>query len=61
MKLLINNLLVGQLTELLSQAEIQAFDNVVDSGNVAAINLALAGLQARYTDANGYEGKHDSR
>ena len=40
-----------------SEAEIQAFDNVVDSGNVAAINLALAGLQARYTDANGYEGK----
>ena len=49
--------LVGWAAQNFSEAEIQAFDNVVDSGNVAAINLALAGLQARYTDANGYEGK----
>jgi len=49
--------LVSWAAQNFSQAEIQAFDNVVDSGNVAAINLALAGLQARYTDANGYEGK----
>ena len=48
--------LVGWAAENFSQAEIQAFDNVVDSGNVDAINLALAGLKARYTDANGYEG-----
>ena len=49
--------LVGWAAQNFSETEIQAFDNVVDSGNVAAINLALAGLQARYTDANGYEGK----
>lgn len=49
--------LVGWAAQNFSEAEIQAFDNVIDSGNVAAINLALAGLQARYTDANGYEGK----
>ena len=49
--------LVGWAAQNFSEAEIQAFDNVVDSGNVDAINLALAGLQARYTDANGYEGK----
>jgi hypothetical protein len=49
--------LVGWAAQNFSEAEIQAFDNVVDSGNVSAINLALAGLQARYTDANGYEGK----
>jgi high-affinity Fe2+/Pb2+ permease len=48
--------LVGWAAENFSQAEIQAFDNVVDSGNIDAIRLALAGLQARYTDANGYEG-----
>jgi len=48
--------LVGWAAQNFSEAEIQAFDNVVDSGNVAAINLALAGLQARYTDAVGYEG-----
>jgi len=48
--------LVGWAAQNFSQAEIQAFDNVVDSGNVDAINLALAGLKARYTDAVGYEG-----
>ena len=48
--------LVGWAAQNFSQSEIQAFDNVVDSGNVDAINLALAGLKARYTDANGYEG-----
>ena len=49
--------LVGWAAQNFTPSEIQAFDNVVDSGNVDAINLALAGLQARYTDANGYEGK----
>ena len=48
--------LVGWAAQNFSEAEIQAFDNVIDSGNVDAINLALAGLKARYTDANGYEG-----
>jgi hypothetical protein len=48
--------LVGWAAQNFSQSEIQAFDSVVDSGNVDAINLALAGLKARYTDANGYEG-----
>jgi len=48
--------LVTWAAQNFSQSEIQAFDNVVDSGNVDAINLALAGLKARYTDANGYEG-----
>jgi len=49
--------LVGWAAQNFSEAEIQAFDNVVDSGNVAAINLSLAGLKARYTDAVGYEGQ----
>ena len=48
--------LVGWAAQNFTPSEIQAFDNVVDSGNVDAINLALAGLKARYTDANGYEG-----
>ena len=48
--------LVGWAAENFTPSEIQAFDNVVDSGNIDAINLALAGLKARYTDANGYEG-----
>lgn len=48
--------LVGWAAENFSETEVQAFDNVVDSGNIDAINLALAGLKARYTDAVGYEG-----
>lgn len=48
--------LVGWAADNFTQAEIDAFDNVVDSGNINAINLALAGLKARYTDAMGYEG-----
>ena len=48
--------LVSWAADNFTQAEIEAFDNVVDSGNVSAINLALAGLKARYTDAVGYEG-----
>ena len=41
----------------LSEREINAFDSVVDSGNVAAIGIAFQGLQAKYNDANGYEGR----
>ena len=49
--------LVGWAAENFTDSEIQAFDSVVDSGNFDAINLALAGLKARYTDAVGYEGE----
>lgn len=48
--------LVSWAADNFTQAEIDAFDGVVDSGNISAINLALAGLKARYTDAMGYEG-----
>lgn len=48
--------LVTWAADNFTQAEIDAFDNVVDSGNINAINLALAGLKARYTDSVGYEG-----
>ena len=41
----------------LDNRSIDAFDSVVDSGNPAAINIAFAGLQSRYNDANGYEGR----
>jgi len=41
----------------LDNRSIDAFDNVVDSGNPAAINIAFAGLQSRYNEANGYEGR----
>ena len=41
----------------LDNRSIDAFDSVVDSGNTAAINIAFAGLQAQYNEANGYEGR----
>jgi len=48
--------LVGWAAENFAPQEIEAFDSVVESGNVAAINLALQALYYRYTDAMGYEG-----
>jgi len=44
-------------SENFTPAEVQAFDSVVESGNTAAINLALQALYYRYTDAMGYEGE----
>ena len=41
----------------LPNAQIDAFDSVVDSGNPAAIRIAFQGLQSAYNDANGYEGR----
>ena len=41
----------------LPDAQIDAFDSVVDSGNPAAIGIAFQGLQSRYDESNGYEGR----
>ena len=41
----------------LSQKQIDAYDSVVDTGNIAAIGIAFQGLQAQYNEANGYEGR----
>lgn len=49
--------LVGWAADNFSPAEIEAFDSVVESGNVGAIGLALQALYYRYTDAMGYEGE----
>jgi len=38
-------------------ADSKAFDDLVSTGNVGAIRLAAQGLQAKYNDANGYEGR----
>ena len=51
----------GQLTswaaESLDAAYIDAYDNIVETGDVRMIQLALAGLQAEYEKANGFEGE----
>jgi hypothetical protein len=41
----------------LDQQQVSAFDSLIESGNVQAIKLAVAGLKAGYENANGYEGR----
>ena len=41
----------------LPEKQVLAYDNLVQSGNVEAINLALKGLKAEYDDAFGNEGR----
>ena len=41
----------------LSDQEIDAFDSLIDSGNVAAIKMGLTAMQSKYNEANGYEGR----
>jgi len=40
----------------LSDAEVGAFDSIIESGDMNQINLAIQGLNARYTDAVGQDG-----
>ena len=40
----------------LGENEVSAFDALIESGNIDQINLAIQGLNARYTDAVGQEG-----
>ena len=41
----------------LPQEQISAFDNILDTGSVQAIKLAVSGLKAEYDNANGVEGR----
>mgnify|MGYP003141183779 CR=1 FL=1 len=41
----------------LPQDQIQAFDEVVNTGSVQAIQLAVSGLKSEYDNANGVEGR----
>lgn len=49
--------LVKWAGENLPDDYVTAFDNLVESSNLYAIQLAVAGLQATFADANGYEGR----
>lgn len=51
------NQLTSWAAENFSEGEIEAFDNLVESGNTNAIQLALQALYYRYTDAMGVEGE----
>ena len=41
----------------LTESEIKSFDNVVSTGDPNVIELAVAGLKAKYDNSNGYEGR----
>lgn len=43
--------------ENLPQASVAAFDSVVETGNVQAIQLAVAGVRAEYDRTNGVDGE----
>ena len=40
----------------LSESQIAAFDQIIESGNMDQINLAIKGLTSQYTDAVGQDG-----
>jgi len=50
------NNMVQWAGENLPQTSIEAFDNIINSGSVEAIKLAVSGLRAQYENSNGYEG-----
>ena len=41
----------------LSTQQVDAYDQVIDTGNVSAIQIAFNGLRAEYERQNGYEGR----
>tara|TARA_R100000329_G_C7573885_1_gene203177 strand:- start:558 stop:974 length:417 start_codon:yes stop_codon:yes gene_type:complete len=41
----------------LDQKQITAFDEVINTGSVQAIQLAVSGLKSEYNNANGVEGR----
>ena len=48
--------LIGWAGENFTEGEIAAYDQVIETGNVQQINLALQALYYRYTDAMGQDG-----
>ena len=50
------NQIVSWAGQNLPKTQLDAFDGVVNTGNVEAIKLAVAGLKAQYSEANGFEG-----
>ena len=49
--------LVSWASDNLPEQYINAFDNIIESGNMEAIKLAVAGLKSEYEEVNGYEGR----
>ena len=41
----------------LSKNDVESFDELISTGNIGAIKLAVTGMKAQYENANGYEGR----
>ena len=51
------NAITEWASQNMSEEYITAYDNIVEQGNAASIQLAVAGLMAAYYENNGYEGR----
>jgi len=51
------NKIVGWAFQNMPKADVEAFDELVSSGNERTIKLAIAGMKANYENDNGYEGR----
>ena len=49
--------IVNWASKNLPSNEVEAFDSLINSGNISQIQLAVTGLKAQYENANGYEGR----
>ena len=48
--------MISWAQENLSDSEVKAFDQIIEGGNMDQINLAIQGLNSRYTDSVGADG-----
>jgi len=51
------NQLINWVSDNLPEGEIDAFNELLDTGNKNQIKLAVQGMNAKYIEANGYEGR----
>lgn len=51
------NQLIDWVSDNLPEGEINAFNELLDTGNKNQIKLAVQGMNAKYVEANGYEGR----
>ena len=49
--------MVDWASQNLPQTTVEAFDELINSGNAGAIQLAVNGLKQQYEETNGYEGR----
>ena len=49
--------LMNWVADALPESQAETFNNLVETGNVDAIRLAVQGLKAQYDNVNGYEGR----